>query len=385
MKSTFFRPYPLVIGLLILLLCACQDKEQDANTRPLAPPKNEVILAPDSPKRGYIKEAVVELVQRPLMESVSGKITYDETRTARITSPIAGRVTRIIAALGSRVSAGQALAELDSPDLGQAQSDYAKAQADLNLVERSYQRIQELYAHGIAPRKDLDQAGDDLTRARSELERARLKLANLGVRNGRADNRFTLHAPIAGTVTERTINPGMEVRTDLATPLFVLSDLTQLWVQMDVFEKDISLVHIGAKALLQVPAYPGELFPATINYIGQVVDDATRTVKVRCLVMNPEKRLMPSMYALIDVQSEADDKAVIAPLTALFTEGDSDWLFVAVKDGYYQKRPVKVGLRLKDRAVIQQGLNPGERLVIDGALLLRNEEDAEQNSERAKQ
>jgi membrane fusion protein, heavy metal efflux system len=384
-KSKVLLPCQLLISLIILWLCACQDKAQDDNKTKSTLPKNEVILTPDSPKRAYIKEAIVELVQRPLMESVSGKITYDETRTARITSPIAGRVTQIMTTLGDHVLVGQALVALDSPDLGQAESDYAEARADLSLAEHGFQRVQELYKHGIAPRKDLDQASDSLTRARSETEKTRLKLVNLGVRNNHTDDRFILHSPIAGTLTERNINPGMEIRADLANPLFVVSDLSQLWVQMDVFEKDISLIHIGAKAMIQVPAYPGESFPATINYIGQVVDDATRTVKVRCLIQNIDKRLMPSMYAVINVQSEADDKAVIAPLTSLFTEDESDWLFVALKDGYYQKRPVKVGLRLKDRAVIQDGLKAGEHLVVDGALLLRTEEDTEQYSEGATQ
>jgi cobalt-zinc-cadmium efflux system membrane fusion protein len=385
MKLKSRPPCQLTVGFLCLLLLACQNKEQEPQKPAPVPPKNEVILGLDSPKRDYIKDAVVGLVQRPLMDSVTGKITYDEAHTARVTSPIAGRVTQVIAALGIRVEKGQALAELDSPDLGQAQSDYAGAQADLNLAERAYGRVQELYAHGITPLKDQEQARDNLTRARNETERARLKLVNLGVRNGRTDNRFILHAPIAGTVTERNINPGLEVRSDLPTPLFVISDLNQLWVQMDVFEKDISLIHVSAKVIVQVPAYPGESFPATVNYIGQVVDEMTRTVKVRCLVANPQHRLLPAMYAAIDIQSDPDDKAVVAPLTALFTEGESDWLFVAIKDGYYQKRPVKVGLRLKNRAVIREGLQPGERLVVDGALLLRTEENAEQDSEGAKQ
>lgn len=377
-RLTGFRRFGC-LGLLALGLCACQDQAPETAAHRPAPPKNEVLLPPGSPKRAYIKEAVVELVQRPLMEAVTGKVSYDETRTARVTSPIAGRVTRIIAALGSPVKAGAPLAEMDSPDLGQAQSDYAEAQADLRLAEQAYQRVQELYNHGITPRKELDQARDAFDRAHSEVERTHLKLANLGVPGNRTDNRFSLHTPIDGIVTERNINPGMEVRPDLPAPLFVISDLTQLWVQMDVFEKDLSLIHVGAKAWLQVPAYPGERFPATIHAIGQVVDDLTRTVKVRCRVLNPDRRLMPAMYAQIDVQSETDDQAVVAPLNALFTEGDSDWVFVAIADGHYQKRPVTVGLRLKDRAVIQHGLQAGERLVVDGALLLRSEEDTEQD------
>ncbi len=370
----------LIAGLLSLSLLACQPETNAPKKPVVALPKNEVILNQNSPKRAYIKEAVVELVRRPLMDPVTGTLTYDEARTARVSSPIAGRVIGTIAALGSAIHTGDPLVELDSPELGQAQADYAGALADLNLADRASQRMQELYANGIAPRKDQEQAQDNLTRARSEAERARLKLANLGVRNGRTDNRFVLHSPVSGVITERNINPGMEVRSELVDPLFMISDLSSLWVQMSVFEKDLGLIHVGAKVLVHVPAYPGEIFTATISYISQVVEEKTRTVKVRCILPNADNRLLPAMYAAIEVQSEPNDKAVVVPLTSLFTEDESDWLFVAIGDGHYQKRPVKVGLRLKDRAVVLEGLTSGERLVIDGALLLRTEEDAEQES-----
>jgi len=285
-----------------------------------------------------------------------------------------------IAALGAYVRTGDALVELDSPELGQAQSDNAKAIADLNLANRTFRRIQELYDNGIAPRKEQEQAEDNLTHARSEAERARLKLVNLGVRNRRTDNRFVLHTPLSGTITERNINPGMEVRPDLTAPLFVISDLNQLWVQMDIFEKDIGLIHVGATVLLQVPAYPGEDFTATVGYISQIVDETTRTVKVRCILLNAEKRLLPAMFARITVQSDADDQAVVVPLNAIFAENESEWAYVNIGHYHYQKRPVTVGLRLKDRAVILDGLKPGDRLVVGGALLLRTEQDTEQQS-----
>jgi len=368
----------LSTGFLCLSLLACQ---QQNNGEPqhtvVLPPTDEVILRPESPKRQYIEEAVLELVQRPLMDPVTGKITYDEIRTARVSSPIAGRVIGDIAPLGASVRKGDTLAVLDSPDLGEAQSAYAAAMADLNLAERNFQRLQELYDNGIAPRKEHEQAEDNLTRTRSEAERARLKLANLGARPGRMDNRFSLHAPIPGTVTERTINPGMEVRPDLAAPLFVISDLRQLWVQMDIFEKDIGLIHIGTKIVLKVPAYSGRNFNATVSYISQVVDESSRTVKVRCILPNEDGRLLPSMFATMDVQSDPGDLAIVVPLTALFTESESDWVYVNIGDYHYHKRPVKVGLRLKDRAVILEGLKPGERLVVHGALLLRTEQDTE--------
>jgi len=377
LKVKFLSITQLLTGLLSLTLLACQPQNNEQPQQVVVPPKDEVILSPESPKRLYIKEAIAELVQRPLMDPVTGKITYDETRTARVSSPIAGRVTGAIAALGTFVRISDTLADLDSPDLGQAQSAYAEAMAELNLANRTFERIQELYDNGIAPRKDREQAEDNLTRTRSEAERARLKLANLGARPGRMDNRFILHAPISGVVTERNINPGMEVRPDLAAPLFVISDLKQLWVQMDIFEKDIGLIHVGTKILLNVPAYPNESFTATVSYISQVVDETTRTVKVRCILPNADGRLLPAMYAAIEVQSDPGDLAIVVPLTALFTENESDWLYVDIGEFHYQQRPVKVGLRLKDRAVILEGLDPGERFVVHGALLLRTEQDAE--------
>ncbi|HUL13407.1 MAG TPA: efflux RND transporter periplasmic adaptor subunit [Methylococcaceae bacterium] len=386
MRMRFFGLRRLLLVLIGLCLVACHSQNEEQKPKSAPMPKDEVVLSPDSPKFGYIKEAVVELSRRPLMEPVAGKIAYDETRTARVSSPIAGRVIGGISHLGAQVKAGNALLELDSPELGQAQSDYANALADLNLAERAFQRVKDLYENGILPRKDLDQSQDELARARSETERARLRLANLGVQGGgRTDNRFALHAPIAGTITERNVNPGMEVRPDLAAPLFVISDIGHLWVLMDVFEKDIGLIHVGQEVSVRVPAYPDERFPATVDYISQVVDEITRTVKVRCLLPNRAGKLLPAMYAAIDVQSEPGDRAVVVPLSALFTEGESDWLFVAIGDGHYQKRPVKVGLRLKDKAVVEEGLNPGERLVVDGALLLRTEEETESAGGEAQQ
>ena len=380
MSARSFYTTQLAVVLLGSFLSGCQSQNHEQPPSVIAHPKDEVVLSPKSPKREYIKDEIIELVQRPLMDPVTGKIVYNEARTARVSSPIAGRVIGAIAALGAQVRAGDALVEIDSPELGQAQSAYADAISDLNLANRSFERIKELYDNGIAPRKEQEQSEDNLIHARSEAERARLKLINLGVRNRRPDNRFVLHSPVSGTITERNINPGMEVRPDLAAPLFVVSDLNELWVQMDIFEKDIGLIHIGATVLLQVPAYPGEDFTAKISYIGQVVDEATRTVKVRCILPNLDKRLLPSMFASIAVQSDPDDLSVVVPLNAIFAQDESDWVYVNIGDYHYQRRPVTVGLRLKDRAVILSGLKPGERIVVQGALLLRTEQDTEQQT-----
>lgn len=367
-------------GLLILLLAACQVQTSQSNEQITVHPTNVVILSQESQKHAYIKESTVDLVQRPVMAPVTGRIVYDETRTSRVTSPIAGRVAGCINELGTYVHKNDALAELDSPELGQAQSAYASALSELDLSERTFQRKKSLYEYDTIPLKDLEQAKANLDRIRNEAERARLKLANLGIHTMRLDDRFILRAPISGTITERNINPGMEVRPEQTLPLFVISDLSQLWVQMDIFEKDIGLIHVGAQVLLQVPTYPDKTFTATVSYIGQVVDEASRTVKVRCVLPNPGNLLLPAMFASIEVQSDPEDLAIVVPLTALITEDQSVWSYVNTGHYHYQKRLVKVGLRLKDRAVILEGLKPGELLVTDGALLLRAEQNTQLQS-----
>jgi len=153
-------------------------------------------------------------------------------------------------------------------------------------------------------------------------------------------------------------------------------------VLMEVFEVDLRKIRLGQKLSVSVPAYPGELFAATVQYIGQVLNEQTRTVQVRCDLPNPDGRLLPGMYATITVESDPDDLAFLIPLTAVFTEGDADYVFIALDDNHYQKRPVEIGLRLKDKAVITGGLQPDEQLVTEGALMLRAEEEVETDSDK---
>ena len=149
---------------------------------------------------------------------------------------------------------------------------------------------------------------------------------------------------------------------------------------MEVFEVNLSKIKIGQRLSVSVPAYPGEVFPATVQYIGQVLNETTRTVQVRCDLPNLDGRLLPGMYATITVESNSDDQAIVVPLTAVFTEENSDFVFVALDDNHYRQRPISLGLRLKDKAVVLQGLEPNERLVTEGALMLRAEEIDDENT-----
>jgi cobalt-zinc-cadmium efflux system membrane fusion protein len=374
----------LLSGLLVMaILTACTDSSDTNKPAPQSPKiKGEVHLAPDSPKKAYVKIARVSLTQHPLLEPLTGKITYNESLTSRVSSPVAGRVITAPISLGTQVKAGSTLLELDSPDVAAAEADYAKAQAAITLASKNFNRQKELYEGKAVSQKQLEQAQDDFNAARSEVERAQDRMKNLHISAGQSNGQFALRSPISGVVIERNVNPGIEVRPDREAPLFVVSDTKKLTLLMAVFEVNLSKIKLGQKLSVSVPAYPNELFPATVQYIGQVLDEKTRTVQVRCDLPNTNDRLLPGMYATITVESDPDDKAIMIPLTAVFTEGDADYVFIALDENHYQQRPVEIGLRLKDKAVITQGLQPNEQLVTDGALTLRAEEEVETESDK---
>jgi len=378
------RKKQFLCGLLVTaMLTACSDSSDKSQPVPQPPKvKGELYLATDSPKKAYVKIASLSLIQHPLLEPLTGKITYNESVTSRISSPVAGRVIAAPVALGTQVQPGSTLLELDSPDVAAAEADYAKAQADLTLASKGFNRQRELYAGKAVSRKDLEQAQDNFNAARSEVQRAQNRLKNLHISSGKSDGRFALRSPVPGVVVERNVNPGIEVRPDRDAPLFVVSDTKKLTLLMAVFEVNLRKIRLGQKVSISVPAYPGEIFSATVEYIGQVLDEKTRTVQVRCDLPNADGRLLPGMYATITVESDPGDRAIVIPLTAVFTEGDADFVFIALDENHYQRRPVEIGLRLKDKAVITQGLQPNEQLVTEGALTLRAEEEVETDSDK---
>ena len=368
----------LCAGLGLLLACG-SDHGPSVKAKPAVLPKDEVLLAPESSKRAMLVEQVLGLELAPVMESVAGKIAYDETVTARISAPVAGRIISPLPVLGAKVNVRDPLIELDSPELGRAKEEYANALADARLAQGAFERAKSLFDHGVIPHKELQEAENALTHARDGVSQGLMHLHNLGVEDEKINNRYWVRSPIAGIITERHVNPGLEVRPDLAEPLFVVSDLSHLWVYMNVFEKDIGLIHVGTEVSLTVVAYPNEHFSAVVEYIDKLVDEQTRSIKVRCRLTNDEGKLLPAMFASIDIRSGPENTAVVVPLTALFTEGEGDQVFVKIGDGHYKQREVKVRLRMKDRAVIAEGLETGETIVSEGALLLRTEEANEQS------
>jgi membrane fusion protein, heavy metal efflux system len=328
-----------------------------------------------APQLSAIKVAPVDEFPVPLAEPLNGRVAYDENATARVSSPILGRVVRLEVLPGDTVKEGDTLLVMDSPDLAQAVSDMAKARADEVRKKQAFDRSKSLLEGGVVPRKDFESAEADYMQARAETRRAELRLQNLHVNPDAAggDGHFNLRAPMGGVVADRQANPGMEVRPDLQNPLFVITSPARLWVIIDLPERNLSKVAVGHPVSVEVDAYPDQRFRGTIQRIGEIVDPVTRRVQVRCTIANPDRKLKPEMFARVTLLADENKRAVRVPNSALITEGLYAFVFVEKQTGVYEKRSVKLGVQDRDYSYIESGLEPGSRIVTVGPLLLNAE------------
>ena len=332
-----------------------------------------LVYSADAPQLAFLRIKPAEALPEPLSEALNARLTYDDNHTARVFSPIAGRVLSISTEMGRWVKAGDPLVVLDSPDFAQAVADSAKADADLVRKQRAYERARQLLeAQGMA-RKDVESAEADMLQADAEAKRARAHMKNLNSSALTPKGEFILRAPVAGIVSERLVSTGSEVRPDAASPMFVITDPKRLWLQIDVPERQLGKVRVGQPVFIEVDAYPGETFPGKISVIGETLDPVTRRITVRCEVTDTQQKLRPEMFARATPIADASSRLPRIPNTALVTQGLYSYLFVEKTPGVLQRRRVTLAMQGSDYSYVKEGLQPGERVVTSGALLLNSE------------
>jgi membrane fusion protein, heavy metal efflux system len=313
---------------------------------------------------------------KPIQVDMPARLVWNDERTQRIYPAFAGRVARILVDVGQPVKPGTVLAQLASPEFGAAQADTAKAQADARFAQQTLARQRELFEAGIVSRKELEQAEADAARSRAEIQRAEARTRLYGGRAGVVDQQLALVSGIAGVVVERNLNPGQEVRPDQAGPgtpaLFVLSDPTSLWVQIDVRESEVGALRPGADFDLIVPALAAEKFSGRVTAAADSIDPATRTIKVRGVIANPERKLKAEMLAAARVQ-HAIGEGVLIPSQAVALQGERHSVIVQVSPGVFEPREVTLGYQGPREVLVTRGLAAGEQVVSENMLLLQRQ------------
>ena len=328
----------------------------------------------------------------------TGKILVPEDRMANIGPVHEGRLVRLYAGQGSIVRKGQKLADLESADIDQAEADYLKALADYDNARRTsaaevkfaqatYNRTKMLYEKSITAGKNVEAAEHDLEMAKAAaastvaqtkaaLTSARRHLLILGLKDSDIDalaNKsslsavFSLTSPISGVVVERNGTIGATVGSD--ANVFKIIDISRVWIDANVFEKDLERVRRGQEVKVSVPAFPGVSFSGRVILITSVVDPETRSVKVRTEVANADGRLKPDMFASVQIITDLHRTAISIPQAAVLDDGGKTVVFVSEGNGY-QKRPVNIGIQGNGRVEIIEGLQAGDKVVVKGNYLL---------------
>ena len=365
--------------LFLLIACAsvAAGCSRDGADKSVAPPrvdKDAVIFEAASPQIAVLQTASVER-QSEAVVRFNGRVVWNEDRTVRVFSPFAGRVVSISARAGDRIKPGQTLAVLAAPELGMAQSEARKADQDYALAKKNFARIEELHAAGVSPAKDLQAAQAEVARTAAERSRtlARLKLygKDPGTEELQVDQQLALRAPIGGVVVERNLNPGQELRPDTQgdKALFVVSDPSKLWFVLDVAEKDLAGLKPGLEVQLGASSLGEQRVPGHILYVADLVDPQTRTVKVRGVVDNSDQRLKAEMFITAELRMAAA-KGLLVPSRAIYLRGEQNFVFVDAGGGRYVRKPVRLGPASNAHQLVLAGLEPTDKVVVDGNLLL---------------
>jgi membrane fusion protein, heavy metal efflux system len=341
----------------------------------------------------------VEPVQQRVFQSehvTEGKIAVDEDRSTPIFSPYAGRVLKLFVKPGDTVTVGQPLFTVQAADMVQAQNDFIsaatalnKARSAQNLAEIIDKRQRLLYEGKAVPLKEvqnaraaLDAAENDVRSAEVALEAARNRLRIFGKTDqeitdfqekGTIDPSTLITAPIGGTIVQRKVGPGQYVGSGSTDPVFIIGDLSTVWVVAFIRETEAPLVHVGQAIYFTVLAYPDRSFPANISYVAAALDPTTRRLLVRATVNNSAGLLKPEMFASVKILTGEGDKAVAVPRDAIIYEGEAARVWV-VRDkdneNAIELRRIKVGLTNGNMVEVVKGLAPGDRVVTKGSLFI---------------
>ena len=362
---------------LAILISGCHHA---TSPEPSGDPKvagEHISFPADSTQLASLELAPVES-RAPASTELSGRLTWNDDVTVRIFTPFTGRVRKITADIGQSVEKNSPLAEVESPDFGQAQADARKAEGDLKLAERSLAREQELFAHGAAAQKDLEAAEDAQVQAAAEHARAVSKIAAYGANADSLDEIFVLQTPLAGTVVDKRVNPGQEIRPDqmlanipeVTDPLFVVSDPARLWIQIDATEVDVPHLQPGREFTFTSRAFPDETFTGRVDKVSEFIDPNTRTIKVRGSVDNARRLLKAEMFVNVILPGgETHDLSV--PAAAVFLKGEKHFVFVQTEPGEFTRQEVAIGSEQEGRVLILSGLQAGQQVVTDGCIFLQ--------------
>jgi len=320
------------------------------------------VITPEHPEQFRLASVELQPIRDEL--KVTGSVVPDISRSIPVVSLSGGRVLDVKARLGDEVKKGQPLLSITSPDISVAFSDYQKFQTDEVLARKQLARAQLLYEKGAMALKDLQVAEDTEQKAKVDVSTAAERIHILGADLNHPSPIVEIAAPVSGTIVEQNITPGTGVKSLDNTPnLFVIADLSRIWVLCDVYENDLSKVHLGDAAEVRLNAYPDKVLRGRVSNIGRVLDPATRAAKVRLELDNTGGMMRPNMFASVTFAATSLKRRPVIPSSAVLQLHDKSWVFRKEADGIFRRQEIQTGMVLPDgKWEVLAGLSTGDRI-----------------------
>lgn len=362
--------------LAVLILTGCKDKAEEAAVEEVVDPE-VVKITPALASVISLQTVGMTDVRENLR--IPGTIQLDEQRVARIGASVTGRLKDIDANLGENVKQGQVLATLNSTELAQNQLAYVKASQQIALQSKAVERARQLLEADVIGNAELQRRESELQAAQAELNAARDQLVVLGMsesaiqqleKTSQIRSYSNVVSRIAGTVISRQVNLGQVVQP--ADELFIVADLSQVWVEAEVPEQQIDLVQVGEDVLVEIPALGNRQFTAKLIYEADVVNPQTRTVTVRSVIDNLDREVKPDMLVSMLVKSRPVSRLTI-PVQSVIREEDKTYVYVKFAPDKFRLREVELGSEFDGKATVLLGLSEGEVIVNQGAFHVNNE------------
>ena len=345
-------------------------------------PDVTITLSEEAVKRAGIVVAAVE--SRPMVTTLRlpAVVEPNAYKHVTVTPLVSGRITRVLVDLGARVREGQTMATVFSPELAEAQTKFIAASAELEAHERELARTEKLVQIGSASRQELERIHAEHTAQRTTVDSARSRLELLGMSKAAVDGlaagkpisaNTDVPAPIAGVVTERVANTGLNVEP--SAKLFTVVDLSTVWIVANLYERDFSRVRVGDRATVVSSAYPGLKLQGSVSYIDPQVSPETRTAKLRIEVSNPRQELRLGMLAEVHLEAADSAAAMLVPKKAVQNVADRSFVYLPKAPTEFVEREVRLGAASGDGIQVLSGLQPGDAVVAGGSFFLRAERE----------
>jgi len=370
----------IVVVALVLLLSGCGGpKPAAASSSPSAETGQPSLLTVPPDQLAHLKVVAVRKTVWTNTVHTTGTVDWNNDRTTPAITQVSGPIVRIVAEPGNKVAEGQPLLYVNSPDVTNAIATYKHARIHQDLDQRTLARSADLLAHHAIAQKDYEAAESDLNDASTDVQNSLQALKIFGITEQEIEAaqqagtaispQLAVRSPIAGVVVQKLVSPGLLIQAG-ATICFLISDVSTVWVQGHVFDRDLPSVHVGDSVVESNPSL-AEAFHGTVEYVGAMLDPATRTTPVRIVTRNPGGVLKKDMFVDAVIHTRTTRNVLVAPISAVLHNAQNEpFVYVEVRTGAFAQRLIALDGQQDGLAEIVSGLREGEQVVSEGSLFL---------------